>query len=244
MKNNFTKLCPKCGGEQHYSCKSSFINAVRKNKVCNSCRVYKSLKYPKKNVYSKTCPDCGVTQTYSCRKSYTNSLIGKSKCKKCRVNTFGFRNINKSVFKTDEYRKKQSEMMKKKRQTESFGDSFKEKCRINKLKKIQEQGVSKTYNENACKFIDQMNEKFGYKLQHALNGGEITVSGFSLDGYDKEKNIVFEYDEPKHNKKCQIEKDKIRQQIIIDKLNPIKFLRFNEEYNKLIDILSGREILI
>jgi len=35
-------------------------------------------------------------------------------------------------------------------------------------------------------------------LQHAENGGEFEVAGYYLDGYDKNLNIAFEYDEPGH----------------------------------------------
>jgi hypothetical protein len=154
-------------------------------------------------------------------------------CRKCATKKTSLI-IDRSVFKTDEYRRKQSEMMKSKRKSESFGESFKEKCRVNKLNQIKKQGVCKTYNENACKFIDELNKLNGWELQHALNGGEFSISGYSLDGYDKKRNIVFEYDEPKHNKKSQIEKDRRREKIIIEKLKPKMFLRFNEEYKALL----------
>lgn len=235
-------MCPKCGKEQFYSCKSVLILAIKKNTVCLECLIDKKRKFPKMEVYKKNCSDCGKKQIYSCRKSYKLSVKKGWKCKSCS-STKNIKSIDRSIFKTEEYRKRQSEMMLKVRRTDSFGEAFKEKCRVNKLNQIKKQGISKTYNEGACKFIDEINNKFGYNLQHALNGGEVIVSGFSLDGYDKNKNIVFEYDEPKHNKRCQVEKDKIRQEIILEKLNPIMFLRFNEEYKTLIDVVSGKEIL-
>ena len=50
---------------------------------------------------------------------------------------------------------------------------------------------------------------------------------FYIDGYDKEKNVVLEYDSKYHNKPHQKQKDSIRQQKIIDILQPSKFWRFD-----------------
>lgn len=242
MNKNFTKNCPKCGKEQYYSCEKSLLSAIKKNTFCNPCRSSFKKKIPENGIWKRVCRNCKKEIIYSCRNSFNTGNRKNALCRVCAT-IESSKHVDKSVFKTEEYREKQRRMMFKMRQTNSYGEQFKEKCRINKLKKIQEQGVSKTYNEKACKFIDEINIKLRLNLQHALNGGEFNVSGFSLDGYDKEKNVVFEYDEPKHNKKCQIEKDKKRQEIIINKLNPIKFFRFNEEYVKLVDVISGKEIL-
>ena len=32
-------------------------------------------------------------------------------------------------------------------------------------------------------------------MQHALNGGEVRIGNYWVDGYDKENKIIFEYDE-------------------------------------------------
>ena len=59
----------------------------------------------------------------------------------------------------------------------------------------------------------------------------------------KEKNVVFEYDEPKHNNFSMKKKDEIRQNRIIEKIKPIMFIRFNEQYNRLYDIISEKELM-
>jgi hypothetical protein len=76
----------------------------------------------------------------------------------------------------------------------------------------------------------------GWNLIHALNGGEYIVIGYSLDGYDKERNIVFEYDEPKHFSKDGVlkEKDFNRMKDIILIL-ACRFIRYNEKENKIIE---------
>lgn len=56
------------------------------------------------------------------------------------------------------------------------------------------------YNKNSISYINKLNEKMSWNLQHAENGGEIRIDGYFLDGYDKELNIAFEYNERGHYK--------------------------------------------
>lgn len=53
------------------------------------------------------------------------------------------------------------------------------------------------------------------------------VDLFYVDGYDPHHNVVLEYDGKYHLKYYQKEKDKLRQQKIIDILKPKKFWRYN-----------------
>lgn len=95
------------------------------------------------------------------------------------------------------------------------------------------------YSVKACRYIDSINEKYGWNLQHAENGGEIQVDGYFLDGYDKNLNIVFEYDEPPHYINVQenilCERDIDRQKYIIEKLH-CRFFRYNEKLDLLYEV--------
>lgn len=102
------------------------------------------------------------------------------------------------------------------------------------IKNIEKKGeVKYNFNEKACEYIDILNEEKGWHLQHALNGGEIRCGPYSLDGYDKELNIVFEYDEKIHENSDRKEKDLIRQKFILDTLKPKEFWRYSEKFDKL-----------
>lgn len=61
---------------------------------------------------------------------------------------------------------------------------------------------------------------------------------FYLDGYDKSKNVVIEYDTKYHFKSAQMSKDMLRQQKIIDILKPKKFWRYNSQ-NKTIENVTN-----
>lgn len=87
------------------------------------------------------------------------------------------------------------------------------------------------YNKKACEYINKLNKQNNWNLQHAENGGEYSICGYFVDGYDKDLNIVFEYDEAVHyfNKENNILKNKDiqRQNNIIKELN-CEFWRYNE----------------
>ena len=164
----------------------------------------------------------GHTKGYSCKwkgeTQFTNEIIRK------RTETF----INNFKNNKEQYTKF----------SHKHTEETKEKLRNIFIEKItQLKGPFKCfYNKNACKYIDKLNEDKGWNLQHAENGGEYKILGYFLDGYDKEKNIAFEYDECKHYKDVYNnilnEKDIQRQENIINELN-CEFWRYNEKLNLL-----------
>lgn len=116
-------------------------------------------------------------------------------------------------------------------------EESKEKTRLSTLKYLEQTAgdVQARYSIKGCRYIDDLNNKFGWNLQHAENGGEVSMFGYFFDGYDKERNIVFEYDEPYHYADVENnilkEKDIERQNYIIKQLN-CEFYRYNEKLDK------------
>lgn len=97
------------------------------------------------------------------------------------------------------------------------------------------------YNKKSIEYINRLNKEKHWNLQHAENGGELKICGYFLDGYDKELNIVFEYDEPNHYKDVEksilLDKDIERQNNIIKVLN-CKFYRYNEKLDLLYEVTT------
>lgn len=95
------------------------------------------------------------------------------------------------------------------------------------------------YSVNACRYIDFLNSRFNWQLQHAENGEEFRVCNYFLDGYDAELNIAFEYDERKHYSDVQAnilcERDINRMHTIREELG-CRFIRYNEQLNLLYEI--------
>ena len=93
-------------------------------------------------------------------------------------------------------------------------------------------GSRPRYNKSAIGILEQIAKEHGWNIQHAENGGEFyTGIGYFVDAYDKEKNIVLEYDEPLHYEDAKNnilrEKDLKRQREIIEHLH-CEYWRYNE----------------
>jgi len=93
--------------------------------------------------------------------------------------------------------------------------------RLRRIKEIEEkrcQQVYPNFNSRVCNIIEHMNVTHGYNFQHAKNGGEFYVKGLGywVDGYDAEKNIVYEFYENKHLQ--QLEHDERRISEIVEHL--------------------------
>ena len=117
----------------------------------------------------------------------------------------------------------------------------KRKMRISIIKFIKNKNgsICPMHNINACKYLDNLSKNKNWDLQHALNGGEFYISelGYFVDGYDLNKNIVVEYDEPLHYDRNGMLKNKdiIRQNEIINHLR-CQFFRYNEKKGILYEI--------
>ena len=120
--------------------------------------------------------------------------------------------------------RKHSEETKEKMRLARLGKKHSEETR-RKMREFRLGKVYPNFNTEACKRIDEYGKKHGYNFQHALNGGEIHVIGYSLDGYDKEKNVVVEYYEHAHRK--TMERDAKRKAEIVARLG-CKFIELWE----------------
>ena len=93
-------------------------------------------------------------------------------------------------------------------------------------------GFIPNYNVDSIPVLESIAKEHGWHIQHAEHKGEFYVLGYFVDAYDKDNNIVIEYDEPHHyidaenNVLC--EDDIARQKEIIEYLH-CEFWRYNEK---------------
>ena len=235
----YKRNCPKCGKE--LITKNKYWNelAVKENRVCCVCSG-KSFVFTKKwkENMKKNHADFSGEKNPFYGKTHTPEVIEK------------LRSVNLGK---DRFSKKYKRLLKKKMVGEgnyfygkthtpevieklrNISDDVRVLRRTNRLKQIEESGGIPSFNKDACKYFDKLNEKRKWNLQHALNGGEVVLCGYSVDAYDKNKNLVVEYDESYHNQPKRKEKDIKRQEEIIKTLH-CKFYRYNEVLNKLYEV--------
>jgi len=104
------------------------------------------------------------------------------------------------------------------------------KMRLSRIKDIESKHgqCSPNYNPKACKRMDEYGKENNYNFQHAENGGEYHIKelGYWVDGYDKEKNVVIEIDEPAHfDKDGNLREKDIERQKEITEFLGCKFIR-------------------
>ena len=247
------KNCPKCGCEQFYTRKSMLNRSILLNKQCRKC-MFDSDEYKQKHVVNSKNMWASDTKR--------NEIVKKRNTPEAKQK---WHNSVLVSMNTDAYKEKQSILQKellnlypervefnKQSIKQMWNDKssvyhtaeFREKLRLARIKQMKKLGVTTSnFNPKACEFIDKLNKEKGWNLQHALNGGEIVISGYYLDGYDRDRNIVFEYDERYHYKfgRKLRNKDTLRQQRIINKLTPTQFFRYDEEKQNLYEVIVRKE---
>ena len=223
--HKFKRNCPKCNKEIVYSGKSSLNRADKENRLCNSCSLLGN-----KHTLNISPPNKGklsdkINKLISCGDIWKINSDWYRKCPSCKTSikcsTYdnAYRRINMLCHKCG--------LLKNVGKIPSI--ETRNKQRVSAIKRIQKYQLfnKPNFNPKACEFIDKLNKERGWNLQHALNGGEVWLSGFYPDGYDKIRNIVFEYDESWHNNSSYKSKDLQRQKIILKKINPSLFLRYD-----------------
>jgi hypothetical protein len=177
---------------------------------------------------------------------YTEKRIALSKSDEYRKKVSdGLKKSSKLKYSRSrpEYRKKISEALKKseKRKQILNSDDYKKKRReitINRIKYLRSLGAEQNhyflpnFNVKACEYFDSIMKETKTNIQHALNGGEYIIEelGYFLDGYDKENNIVYEYDEPHHyDFNGNLKEADVKRQDEITKFLGCKFVRIKEK---------------
>ena len=78
----FERQCPKCNKILHYSTKSAFIHAIKKNKTCRACTQRKPYRIKQPRRYFRECPTCHKTKEYS-RGGHYLATKNNSNCIDC-----------------------------------------------------------------------------------------------------------------------------------------------------------------
>jgi len=231
--NELKRNCPKCNKEITYSRKDGVVRANKENRLCYECTMSSA------NIKNKI--SLGMKRAYKNDPTILQRMSEKLKGRKLSESHIKNRTISQTGLKrTDKTRKKISESQIGKK----VSQETRAKQSISAIKRLKKYKLynKPNFNPKACEFIDRLNNNMGFNLKHALNGGEVWLNGFYPDGYDKDRNIIFEYDEKWHNSSKLKEKDLKRQEKLINEIKPSKFIRYDENNNKLYDAITNADI--
>lgn len=241
----YKNVCISCGVEAFVKYKPR----VKSNWKCEDCR----------NTKEKVCPICSNKFTtrwnsQTCSYRCMNILIAKNiggpditnlsqidYIRKTRkfpdgMNFVGEKNGMWGKQHSTETKMKISHLARTRKRTPHSEDT-KRKMRISASERMQDRNLKAGINPKACAEIDKFSKLEGYNVKHGLNGGEYYVKelGYFLDGYDREQNVVIEYDELHHQLPSIKEKDEKRQKEIIDFMR-CKFIRLVEQTDGSIEV--------
>lgn len=245
----WSKMCPKCNSRIIYKNKKCLIRSIRKNQFCKSCgltgRTMPLLTEEHKDKIKNHHLLTGVGKWMIGRKLSTETKLKISRSNINRIRSdeakhnYSLSKLgDKNPMKRLDVRIKNSITRKNNPRiiTQETRQKIALKARENIIKQLEKMGDYKgaIFNPLACDYLDKLSEQYNWELRHAKNGGEVQLFGYFLDGYDKKKNIVVEYDEKHHYDvygKLK-EKDVVRMNYIINKLQ-CKFFRYNEKTQEL-----------
>lgn len=233
LENTYSRKCSICGKIVTHPNEKARDIAIFYNRKCRSCSQF------------------GHKVSEESKKKMSLLKVGKPTWSSLHKEEFGKRYSGKNhpfygKHHSEEMKRKQSERYRGAKLSDEtkkkVSDSNKKAWNNPVIKKKYYDALSKTKwlkvrpDLGQLELLEKWN-KLGFNFQPNY---QIHTDDFLcyVDGYDKEKSVVLEYDSKYHNGFFQKEKDLIRQQKIIDILKPKKFWRYNKISKTFIDCLS------
>jgi hypothetical protein len=230
LNKEYKRNCPKCGKELFYEILSSYRYANKINSKCNSCanRIISTNRIrPKKfGFLSRTHSDVTKQKISDSQIGNKNHMYGTKHSNETNIKNS---NSQKERYLNSEVRKKTSESTKLALHKPDI-----RKRHINAMSETKY--LSRKTDKGQLELIEKWN-RLGFNLEPNF---QIKTDSdlFYIDGYDKKKNVVLEYDTKYHKRLSQKQKDLVRQEKIIELLTPSKFWRYDSETKQFKDILK------
>lgn len=240
-KESWKRKCPRfennpnCITEIQYQSKYHYDLAIKENKMCRSCTAKATIEQG--NAKKRETGNWGWDTR---RKNGTDKHTEESKEKISNTLKEGYENgthvvwnegltaqTDDRVAKTGKSRPGELNPMYGTSYLEKWKEWYGEEEAERKNRKTTKGKVGSfknlfhNVNPEACKIIKEYGKKYGYNFHTGEDGPEyVCKSGYFADGYDKERNVWIEYDEPHHFVgKTLRDRDIKRQEIIIKELN-------------------------
>lgn len=207
VNTEFFKLCPSCCRKLFYYSKWSLIKSIKECSICKSCSKTNELN-----------PNYRRKQSKKEKEKRNSKLRTKKRFLKSKIK-YSLSKLGTNNPQYNNHEKKSTE--------------HRRKIRLSCIKRIQEKlgkkRLAPRFSVRACDFIEKYGNENDYTFQHTLNGGEYYIKelGYWIDGYDKNKNVVIEYDEYNHWHRNNQKRDEERRKEIVDFLK-CKFILIKE----------------
>jgi len=217
MEKEYTKNCPECNRKMYYTLKDTLNRSIKNVWVCNPCSK-KGIRNP---LFNKHVSDDVKNKISKSQKERCLDLDIRQQMSQNRIKKYEDPNerkklslaIKKAMHRPDVREKHLTALLKTK--------FLRRKTDVEQLELLEK------WNKLGFNF----EPNFPLKIHDKL---------FFIDGYDKDKNVVFEYDGKYHNKPCQKQKDLVRQNKIIDILKPKMFWRFDSVNKHYTNVMEGK----
>jgi hypothetical protein len=238
LPSEWHRTCEKCGRKIYYAAKGNLTSSLKQGRrFCQSCVCTKR---DPAILYKRKCPKCQKELIYSCWTTYNRQNRKNSLCRSCNQvdkKLIGpFFRVCPTCHKQIQCKDNRAVTRATKANQQCLSCSISKKNRFRHQRDRERYGtvVVPCFNRKACQYFDELNRKRGWHLIHAMNGGEQQILGYWLDAYDKERNVVVEYDESHHFTKTGSlrKKDVDRMNEICEHLH-CDFWRYNEKTNTL-----------
>ena len=221
-KELYMRNCPKCGKEIYHITKHILNQSIKGNRVCKTCSKL-SINNPNFNTHfsderkDKISKSCSIDRI----KRYSNKTE-RDKLSESQIERY----------LDVEQKKKTSKSVKSALHRPEVRKKHLDALHHSKWIKVRT-------DKGQLELINKWNKiGFNFEPNYQVKDDQDL---FYIDGYDKERNVVLEYDSKYHNRKQQKEKDLVRQQKIIRILKPTAFWRYNSINKQCRNILEGKE---
>jgi len=202
--HNWYRKCPTCKSNIKYIDKYKATYAHNKHSICRKCI---------KDVISRKLKNHNLSEETKQKIKEKRKLQIITECQKIKIsNSLKGR---KKLPMSNETKMKLSQVNRGKvgnRKGIKVSEETKRRCRISQIKRFIKLGINACTDEGADLYFNKLLSR-GFNFHQNFYLEDI---GYFVDGYDKEKNIICEYDTPYHKKPSQIVKDQHRQKNIIE----------------------------
>jgi hypothetical protein len=262
----YSRVCPKCNKKMCYIFKQSLNRAIKNNSLCSSCATIKNNsneEYRKKLAagYVKRSfnEEYKQKQIDALKKRYSDPMEIEKLSIAQKKRFENKKEIEKlSIAQKERYldiKEKQKSSIAQRKYWKIHPEEKKKRSILTKkalhspeIRKrhikalVETKYLGKSVDKGQLELLDKW-KLLGFNFQPNY---QIHTDDFLcyLDGYDKEKNVVLEYDTKYHSSIGQKEKDLVRQQKIIDILKPKKFWRYDAVNKQFKNVLERKKEII